>query len=131
MIRIAFATETPAGLDGEVARHFGRCPYYTFVDVEEDGKVKDYLVVPNPAAEGHGPGEIPRFIAEQGAAIVVSGGMGPKAQEWFLQLGIKPYVGLEGRVRDILPAILSGKVEPLESPGEGCGEGDKDCHHQD
>ncbi len=128
MVRIAFATETPDGIRGEIAQHFGRCPYYTFVDVEE-GEVKDWLVVTNPAAQEHNPGEIPRFIAEQGATAIVSGGMGPRAQEWFLRLGIKPFVGVKGKIKDALPLILKGELEPIEKPRRECGEDSNDDEH--
>ncbi len=123
-LRIAFATEDDLGLDATLAQHFGKCPFYTFVDVE-DGRVVEVLSVPNPAAEGHSPGEIPRFIAEQNCDIIVSGGMGPRAQNWFLSLGIKPYVGLQGKVREALSLIIEGKVEPVKEASE-C---EHDHHH--
>ncbi len=131
MIRIAFASETPDGLEGIVAQHFGRCPFYTFVDVE-DGEVKDWLVVPNPAAEEHSPGQIPQFIAEQGAQIIVAGGMGPRAQEWFLNLGIKPFIRVSGRIKDLLPLILQGEISPIDSPDSECENKEEGCnrHHR-
>ncbi len=116
-MRIAFATETPEGLKGKIAQHFGRCPYYTFVDVE-NGEIRDYLVVENPAANEHSPGQIPQFIAEQGAGIIVSGGMGPRAQQWFLDLGVKPFVGVSGTVEEVITLILKGKISPIEKSGE-------------
>lgn len=131
MIRIAFATDTPEGLDGIVAQHFGRCPFYTFVDVE-NGEVKDWLVVENPAASEHSPGQIPQFVADQGAHIIVAGGMGPRAQEWFLKLGIKPYIRVSGSVKDVLPLIIKGELEPLKTPDKECDKKEGDCgngHH--
>jgi predicted Fe-Mo cluster-binding NifX family protein len=126
MIRIAFASDTPEGLEGRIAQHFGRCPYYTFVDVE-DGKVKDWLVVPNPAAEEHSPGQIPQFVAEQGAQIIVAGGMGPRAQEWFLKLGVRPFIRVSGKIKEVLPLILKGEIEPITTPEEECGNKEKNC----
>ena len=120
--RIAFATEDDSGLEAEISTHFGRCPFYTFVEVEK-GKVIEVLSVPNPAIQQHQPGQIPRFIAEQGCDIIVSGGMGPRAQQWFLSLGVKPYVGVTGKVKEALPLIIEGKLKPLETveKKEGCG----------
>lgn len=126
--RIAFATEDSSGLDAKISAHFGRCPFYTFVEVE-NGKVVEVLSVPNPAIQEHQPGQIPQFIAEQGCDIIVSGGMGPRAQQWFLSLGVKLYVGVRGKIKDVLALILEGKLKPLESieKQEGCKRKDN-CH---
>ncbi len=124
MIRIAFATENPDGLEGIIAQHFGRCPYYTFVEVEGN-EVKDWLVVTNPAAEEHASGQIPKFVAEQGAKAIVAGGMGPKAQEWFLDLGVKPYVHVSGKISDALPLILKEELQPLTTPDKECDKKEK------
>jgi len=35
-MKISFASEDGKGLDSMLAHHFGRCPYYIFVEV--DGK---------------------------------------------------------------------------------------------
>jgi len=133
MIRIAFASETSEGLEGIIAQHFGRCPFYTFVDIE-DGMVKDWLVVPNPAADEHSPGQIPQFIAEQGARIIVAGGMGPRAQEWFLKLGVKPFIRVSGKIKDVLPLILKGEIEPITTPDKECDKKEENCegggHHR-
>ncbi len=126
MIRIAFASDTQDGLDGIIAQHFGRCPFYTFVDIE-DGEIKDWLVVPNPAAEEHSPGQIPKFIAEQGAHIIVAGGMGPRAQEWFLELGVKPFVRVSGRIKDVIPLILKGELESITTPDRECDKKEGNC----
>lgn len=33
-MRIAISTDNDAGLDSVVSPHFGRCPYYLFIDLE-------------------------------------------------------------------------------------------------
>jgi hypothetical protein len=37
-MRIAVSTETNAGLDAAVSPHFGRCPFYALVDLQEGQK---------------------------------------------------------------------------------------------
>jgi len=109
MVRLAFASEDDSGLDSRISDHFGRCPYYTFVDVE-DGKVMNVEVKANPYFNTHMPGAIPQFIAGEGAKVVFAGGMGPRAVEWFNRLGIQPITGVSGRVRDILDDYLAGRL---------------------
>ena len=46
---------------GNVSAHFGRCPTYTLVDVEE-GNIVAREEIPNP---GHRPGFLPGYLAER------------------------------------------------------------------
>ena len=118
MVRIAFASEESLGLDSRVSSHFGRCRYYIFVDVE-DGEVKKVEVKENPYFDSHIPGAVPQFIAGEGADVIIAGSMGPRAVDWFMRLGVKPVVGVTGRVRDILNDYLSGRLEATEPHGYG------------
>jgi predicted Fe-Mo cluster-binding NifX family protein len=113
-----------------VSAHFGRCPSYTIVELDE-GKVVKRDMVQNP---GHQPGFIPEFLHEKGVGCIVAGGMGRRASELFGPMGIKTYVGVSGRVEDVISGILDGTLEGGESlcsPGAGKGYGvEKDeCDH--
>ena len=61
-MRIAFASEDQLGPQGEVSAHFGRCAYYTLLDVEE-GKVGSWKVVDNPYHGNHVPGKVPEMTS--------------------------------------------------------------------
>ena len=52
---VAVASEDDKTLDGEVSMHFGRCPFYTLVEVEQ-GKITGARVEPNPHFGNHQPG---------------------------------------------------------------------------
>ncbi len=105
---IAIPSMGPEGLDSEVSMHFGRAPYYTFVEVE-NGEIKNVKSVPVPFAE-HGPGDIPRFIKENGGDIVIAYGMGRRAVDFFNQLGIDVILGVRGKVGDVVKAFLEGNL---------------------
>ncbi|MGQ9744177.1 MAG: NifB/NifX family molybdenum-iron cluster-binding protein [Candidatus Bathycorpusculaceae bacterium] len=112
-MKIAFATEDDKGIDGVLAGHFGRCPYYTFVEVEGD-QIKNVETKENPYFNAHAPGVVPEFIAKQGAKVIVAGGMGPRAIDWFERLGVEPITGVYGKVRDLLNDYLNGKLSGAE-----------------
>jgi len=112
-VRVAFASEENKGLESTLAHHFGRCPYYVFVDVE-NGKVKEVEVKKNPFFDKHEPGVVPKFIAEQKADVIIAGGMGPRAIEWFEELGIKPITINTGKINQILKDYLEGKLTGAE-----------------
>jgi len=118
-MRIAVASDDGNGLDALISQHFGRCPYYTLVEVEA-GEVKEVSVVDNPFYGSHGdPGQVPGFIHSQGAQVIIAGGMGPRAIDFFNQLGIETVTGTSGKVSDALNSYLGGGL----SGSEPCNEG--------
>ena len=108
-MRIAISSQTNNGLDSIVAQHFGRCPYFAFVDMEED-EVQAINVIENPFYAGHGVGDVPHFIAAQHADLMLSGGMGGRAIQIFEQLGIGVATGASGTVRETLDRYLNGEL---------------------
>ena len=114
MRRIALATEDNQGLTGQISQHFGRCPYYLIVEVEELEIVKTENVN-NPYYNSHAPGMVPQFINEQGADVMIAGGMGPRAIDMFTSLGIEAVSGATGNVGNILQAYLRGDITGVEA----------------
>ena len=113
MKKIALACEDNQGLDGQISQHFGRCPYYLLVDVEGD-EIKKKDIVNNPYYENHVPGVVPQFISEQGANVMIAGGMGPRAIDLFSNLGIEVVTGAVGNTGNVLQAYLKGEIRGVE-----------------
>jgi predicted Fe-Mo cluster-binding NifX family protein len=109
MKRITFACEDARGMDSLMSGHFGRCPFYALVDLEED-QVRDVRVIENPYADNHVPGKVPEFIRDQKADVMIAGGMGPRAIDLFGGFGIEVHTGTSGMVRNVLDAYLRGEV---------------------
>ncbi len=108
-MRIAISTETNAGLDAPVAGHFGRCPFFTLVDLEGD-QIQAVKVVPNPYFPNHEPGQVPNFVHSQGVHVMLTGGMGGRAAAFFEQYGIRPVTGATGTVRQALASFQRGEL---------------------
>ncbi|MCK4851565.1 MAG: NifB/NifX family molybdenum-iron cluster-binding protein [Candidatus Omnitrophica bacterium] len=113
-----------------VSAHFGRCPSFTIVDIE-DSKVLSKEVIDNP---GHHPGFLPQFLHEKGVGCIIAGGMGQNAVRLFVQQNIETVVGISGTVNEVIDKIVNGTLEGGESlcrPGAGKGYGlDKtECDH--
>ena len=116
-MKIAISTD-----NGEVSEHFGRCPEFTIVEIE-DNKVIKKETIENP---GHMTGFLPKFFNEQGVKCVIAGGAGFRAQELFDEFGIELITGIQGKVDDVVDALINGKLEGGESlcsPGKGKGYG--------
>ena len=76
---------------GIVSLHFGHCEHFALIDVDEDRKeIIRKELVPSP---GHQPGLLPEWLAEQGVALVIAGGMGSRAQSLFQQNRIGVIIG--------------------------------------
>ncbi len=124
-LKIAIST------DGDrVSEHFGRCPAFTILTIE-DGKEIEREVVENP---GHEPGRIPRFLHEKGVWCIVCGGMGMRAKMLFEELGLKSFAGVTGKVDATAAKLVDGTLiggESFCSPGAGKGYGveKSECSH--
>ena len=73
----------------EVAQHFGHCDNFNFYDTE-DGKITAMESVANP---GHKPGFLPNFLADKGAKVIISGGMGGGAVDIFNERDVEVIMG--------------------------------------
>jgi predicted Fe-Mo cluster-binding NifX family protein len=116
-MRVAIST------DGDfVSGHFGRCPYFTILDLER-GSVTKQEVIENP---GHQPGYIPRFLHQKGVTCIVAGGMGMRARGFFAEEGIQTILGVTGKIQDVIEKLRQGILDGGESlckPGSGKGYG--------
>ncbi|MFA5069178.1 MAG: NifB/NifX family molybdenum-iron cluster-binding protein [Candidatus Omnitrophota bacterium] len=124
-MRVAIST------DGDfVSAHFGRCPVFTLVDIENN-KIVKRTEAANP---GHEPGAIPQFLHQKGVNCIIAGGMGMRAIGFFEEYNIKTIVGVSGKIDDVIADIEKGTIEGGESlckPGAGKGYGldKKVCDH--
>lgn len=110
MKKIVLTANDDRGLDGEMSGHFGRCSHFVLAKVDADNRIVATEVQANPHAERHEPGQIPRYIKSLGADVVIAGGMGGKAIEWFRDLGIEVATGTRPGVAETLAAYLSGTL---------------------
>ncbi len=118
-MKIAIATDS-----GDVSEHFGRCPEFTVVEIE-DNKVIKKEIIKNP---GHATGFLPKFFKEKKVNYVIAGGAGFRAQQLFEEFEIKLIMGVQGEIDDIINDFIKGELkqgEDLCKPGKGKGYGIK------
>ena len=121
-MRIAISVDDRNGLSSVCSPHFGRCPFFALVDVE-DRLVESVNAVPNPYYSNHEPGQVPGFVHSLGAHVMLTGGMGGRAITFFQQYGIEPVTGAAGTVRHALEAYLGGALRGAESCRESVAHG--------
>ena len=96
-------------VQGQLSMHFGHCEQFALVDADQATKTVGKTVVLTPPP--HEPGVLPRWLHEQGADVIIAGGMGRRAQQLFAQQGIAVAVGApatspERLARDYLNGTL-------------------------
>jgi predicted Fe-Mo cluster-binding NifX family protein len=123
-MKIAVSAENNQGENSAVAHHFGRCPFFALVEVDQN-EIQSVSVIDNPFYERHQPGQVPAFIKEQNADVMLSGGMGGRAIQFFSQFGIDTATGASGTVKhavtEFLAGNLSGTAPCAESVEHGHG----------
>jgi len=96
--------------NGKLSMHFGHCERFALVDV--DPAEKKILKREDIDAPPHEPGLLPRWLAERGASVVMTGGMGPRAQALFAERGIQVIVGAPADSPErVVEDYLAGKLQ--------------------
>ncbi|MBN1392824.1 MAG: NifB/NifX family molybdenum-iron cluster-binding protein [Sedimentisphaerales bacterium] len=77
--------------NGKLSQHFGHCEQFAVIDVDTDSKaVKSQELITPPA---HEPGVLPAWLASLNVELIITGGMGQRAQQLFAQNQIEVVVG--------------------------------------
>ena len=96
--------------NGQLGMHFGHCEQFALVEVnEQTGTIGvTALLTPPP----HEPGVLPRWLHEQGATVIIAGGMGMRAQQLFAQQEIQVVVGAPAATPEVLvQGFLDGTLQ--------------------
>ena len=102
---------------GRLCMHFGHCEQFALVETDEENKIVNTTLLTPPA---HEPGVLPAWLNEQGANVIIAGGMGQRAQQLFAQNGITVAVGAPAEgPEQLVSGYLNGTLET----------GDNACDH--
>ena len=106
-------------IDGRFSSHFGGADRFAIFEVDEGSRTIASQVSAAPPPHEHG--SFPLWLRDQGATVVLAGGMGPRAVQMLGQFGIETVVGVGGgEPEQLVRAYLDGT---LAATGEGCGGG--------
>ena len=100
--------------DGRLALHFGHCEQFALVDVDEATRQhRGTAILSSPP---HEPGLLPRWLHEQGAEVILAGGMGQRAQQLFAEKGIRVVYGVPSDTPEsVVKAFLDGTITSGEN----------------
>ena len=119
-MKIAISATQP-NLEAEVEPRFGRSRYFIVVDPQ----TTEFEALENPnveAARGAGVAT-GQLVARQGVGEVLTGNLGPNAHQVLAAAGIKVYLRVTGKIRDVLGAYKAGQLRPAAASEVGRGMG--------
>jgi len=126
--RVIVPTENQEGLNAQLAEHFGRAPYYTVVDLEENGEVSNVQTFPNVGEHAGGMGFSHDHILEYKPNAIIVYGMGPRGLDSFQSAGVAV---LKANADTVNKVISAYKNDSLPELTEGCEHAHhKDEHHE-
>jgi predicted Fe-Mo cluster-binding NifX family protein len=100
------------GENSTISEHFGRAPYYAFVEIEED-EIKSINIEENPFSS-HDPGEIPNYLKSKDASVVITQGVGRRARAYFERLKLEVITGAYGTVKELAKAYINGSLRSVD-----------------
>jgi ATP-binding protein involved in chromosome partitioning len=111
---------------GRFSEHFGGAEAFGLFAV--DVAKKSVLAKTTLQAPPHERGAFPRWLKEQGAQVILAGGMGPRAVQMFGHFGIEVVPGVVGSDPEaVVKAYLAGTLDTSGGPCSGghlhgCGD---------
>ncbi len=119
--------------NGKLCSHFGKCDYFAFVDV--DLEKKEIKNMEEKIPDGGVSCQCTNWLANNGANIVLAGGMGLRPQSVLEQNGVDVVCGCpEIDVRELVQNYLDGSLELTENScnhdeHHNCHGEHHHCHH--
>lgn len=99
---------------GRLSPHFGHCEEFVLIRV--DPQKKEVVSQETIQAPPHQPGLLPRWLHEQGANVIIAGGMGMRARQLFQQNSIEVLVGAPvDKPESLVRAYLNGTLSTGEN----------------
>ena len=113
IMKIAISS-TGKTIDSDVDPRFGRCKYFLIAEIKNKEITKTDSFE-NPATEKTGGAGIfaAKAVAEKDVGAVITGNIGPRAQEVLKQFNVKIYEG-EGTAKDALQKFIENKLKKID-----------------
>lgn len=107
----------------EIADHFGRAPYFTIIDLDDNGTTIEMKVHPNAGEHSGGKGHAHDNVLHYNPKAIIVQGMGPRGIMGFQSKNIAVLRANSKSVQEIIQAFSQNILDELT---EGCA----DAHHK-
>lgn len=120
-VRVAIPSDTIEGMAAPRSGHFGKCAYYTLVDIIDN----NIVAVQSMQNGGHITGgcSVPVMLLKGwNVNSVVVSGIGGRPLMGFREIGIEVYAGHGATVQETVDAYMQGLISPI-GQDQVCGGG--------
>jgi len=118
MVIIAIPSMGKGGLNDLLSPRFGRCPSFTFVELDNN-EITAVKTVPNHATSAMGGAGVQatQIIGNNNAEVAIVGFLGPNAANGLKALNIKLFHAPDKQitVKEVLDLFNEGKLEEMSS----------------
>ena len=116
-VRIVIPVSDERGIDARLSEHFGRAPYYTIIDLDDEGHVIDQGTMANTSEHFGGEGNPPDRILQLQPKALITYGMGPRALRIFQTAKVAVLRTNANTVREAVTAYNNNELGELT---QGC-----------
>jgi predicted Fe-Mo cluster-binding NifX family protein len=120
--KIVIPSVDQQGLTAALAEHFGRAPFFTVVDLNDNGETANVKTVPNVGEHAGGRGFTHDHILGLKPNAIIVYGMGPRGLNTFQSAGVAVLRANANTVSEVVAAYRDDKLQELT---EGC----QHAHH--
>jgi predicted Fe-Mo cluster-binding NifX family protein len=109
------------GLFSEISTHFGKTPYFTILDVENE-EIKTIEIEKIESRHAGGKQTPAEIVIKLNPDVVLCANLGLKAVEMLKENGIKIFVGASGTVENTFKAFINDQLK-LANENTVCTDG--------
>ncbi len=107
----------------QIADHFGRAPYFTVIDLDDNGTAIEMAIHPNTGEHSGGRGHAHDNVLLYNPKAIIVQGMGPRGIMGFQSKNIAVLRANSKLIQEIIQAFNQNALDELT---EGCA----DAHHK-
>jgi predicted Fe-Mo cluster-binding NifX family protein len=115
--RIIIPASNQEGLEAPLAEHFGRAPYFTVIELNENREVINFRTVPNVGEHTGRMGQPHDVVLELQPTAIITYGMGRRGIQSFQTAGVSVLKANANTVSEVIAAYKENKLQELT---EGC-----------
>jgi predicted Fe-Mo cluster-binding NifX family protein len=116
-VRIVIPVMDESGLNARLSEHFGRAPYFSVVELDENGSISNQRTVSNVGEHLGGSGRRADFILQLKPNAIIAYGMGPRGLNIYQSVNVAVLRANANTVREVITAYNKDELRELT---EGC-----------
>ena len=116
--RLVIPVTEEKGLDSGLSQHFGRAPFYSIIDLDDNGKIIGKGTIANTSEHFGGVGLPPDRIMQLKPKALVTYGLGSRALQMFQEGGVAVLRTEASTVKGVIDAYNNNELQELTT---GCG----------